>query len=69
MLSYNLVTITLALAYIAFWTERSASSINTAMQANFVIQRYPVEVYGSWFRIFMTCILPVAFINYYPARL
>ena len=43
------------------------SITNTAMQASFVIQRYPVEVYGSWFRIFVTCILPVAFINYYPA--
>jgi len=62
-------SITLALACIAFWTGRSASSINTVMQVSFAIQRYPVDMYGNWFRIFVTCVLPVAFINYYPARL
>jgi ABC-2 type transport system permease protein len=61
--------ITLSLACIAFWTGRSASSINTVMQVSFVIQRYPVDMYGQWFRVFVTCLVPVAFINYYPARL
>lgn len=62
-------SITLALACIAFWTGRSASSINTVMQVSFVIQRYPLDMYGAWFRVFVTCILPVAFINYYPAKM
>ena len=62
-------SITLALACIAFWTGRSASSINTVMQVSFVIQRYPVDMYGRWFQVFVTCLLPVAFINFYPARL
>jgi ABC-2 type transport system permease protein len=62
-------SITLGLASIAFWTGRSESSINTIMQVSFVIQRYPLDMYGQWFRIFVTCILPVAFINYYPAKL
>ena len=62
-------SITLCLACIAFWTGRSASSINTVMQVSFVIQRYPVDMYGTWFRVFATCVVPVAFINYYPARL
>jgi ABC-2 type transport system permease protein len=61
--------ITLGLACIAFWTGRSAMSINTVMQVSFVIQRYPVDMYGTWFRVFVTCVVPVAFINYYPARL
>lgn len=60
--------ITLALACIAFWTGRSASSVNAVMQVSFVIQRYPVDMYGTWFRVFVTCVLPVAFINYYPAK-
>jgi ABC-2 type transport system permease protein len=60
--------ITLSLACIAFWTGRSATSINTVMQVSFVIQRYPVDMYGTWFRIFATCVVPVAFINYYPAK-
>lgn len=62
-------SITLALACIAFWTGRSASSINTVMQVSFVIQRYPLDMYGRWFQVFVTCLLPVAFINYYPAKL
>lgn len=61
-------SITLALASIAFWAGRSAASINTVMQVNFVIQRYPVDMYGRWFQVFVTCMLPVAFINYYPAK-
>jgi ABC-2 type transport system permease protein len=62
-------SITLALACTAFWTGRSANSINAVMQVSFVIQRYPVDMYGRWFQIFVTCLLPVAFINFYPARL
>jgi ABC-2 type transport system permease protein len=61
-------SITLAMACIAFWTGRSASSINTVMQVSFVIQRYPLDMYGRWFQVFATCLLPVAFINFYPAR-
>jgi ABC-2 type transport system permease protein len=61
--------ITLTLACIAFWTGRSASSINTVMQVSFVIQRYPVDMYENWFRVFVTAVVPVAFMNYYPARL
>jgi ABC-2 type transport system permease protein len=61
--------ITLGLACIAFWTARSATSINTVMQVSFVIQRYPVDMYGVWFRVFVTCVVPVAFMNYYPAKL
>lgn len=62
-------SITLALACIAFWTGRSSNSINTVMQFSFLIQRYPVEMFGRWFRIFVTCFIPVAFMNYYPALL
>lgn len=62
-------SITLLLACVAFWTGRSSSSINTVMEVNMAIQRYPVDMYGRWFQLFVTCILPVAFINYYPAKL
>jgi len=61
-------SITLALSCIAFWTGRSASSVSTVMQVSFVIQRYPVDMYGRWFQVFVTCFLPVAFMNFYPAR-
>jgi ABC-2 type transport system permease protein len=60
--------ITLGMACIAFWTGRSSMSINTVMQVSFVIQRYPLDMYGTWFKVFATAVVPVAFINYYPAR-
>jgi len=28
-----------------------------------------VDMFATWFRVFVTCLLPVAFINFYPARL
>ena len=31
------------------------------------MQQYPVNIFGKYFRIFVTCFLPVAFINYYPS--
>ncbi len=62
-------SITLALACVAFWSGRSASSINTVMQFSFLIQRYPADMFGRWFRVFVTAVVPVAFMNYYPARL
>jgi ABC-2 type transport system permease protein len=62
-------SITLALASIAFWTGRSRSSVDTVMQTSLIVQRYPVNMLGQAFQIFVTCIVPVAFINYYPAKL
>jgi ABC-2 type transport system permease protein len=29
-------------------------------------QRYPMDVFGKWYRIFVTGFLPLAFMNYYP---
>ena len=31
------------------------------------MQQYPVNIFGKYFQIFVTCFLPVAFINYYPS--
>lgn len=63
------LTLTLMLACIAFWTGRSAASIGTVLTVSFVIQRYPVDMFAQWFRVFVTCLLPVAFLNFYPAQL
>lgn len=63
------LAITLVLACLAFWTGRSSAAISTVMRANFMIQKYPLDMFGQGFRIFVTCFLPVAFINYYPAKL
>lgn len=62
-------SLTLSLATIAFWTGRSQASIDSVMQVSFLIQRYPVDMFGRAFRLFVTGIVPVAFMNYFPARL
>jgi ABC-2 type transport system permease protein len=61
--------INLALASVAFWTGRSSSLWFTVFQFSFIIQQYPVDMFGRWFRVFVTAIIPVAFINYYPSLL
>lgn len=61
--------ITLAIASLAFWTGRSAALLYTANQLNWnMTQQYPLEMFGRWFRVFVTVFIPVAFLNYYPAR-
>jgi ABC-2 type transport system permease protein len=61
--------INLALASVAFWTGRSSSLWFTVFQFSFIIQQYPVDMFGRWFRVFVTAVIPVAFINYYPSLL
>jgi len=61
--------ITLALASVAFWTTRSSGLVYTVNQVNWnMTQQYPLEMFGRGFRILVTCLIPVAFLNYYPAR-
>lgn len=61
--------ITLSIGSIAFWTTRSASLIYAVNMVNWqMTQQYPLEMFGRGFRVLVTCIIPVAFINYYPAR-
>jgi ABC-2 type transport system permease protein len=61
--------INLALASVAFWTGRSSGLWFTVFQFSFLIQQYPVDMFGRWFRLLVTAIIPVAFINYYPSLL
>jgi ABC-2 type transport system permease protein len=61
--------INLALSSVAFWTGRSSSLWFTVFQFSFIIQQYPVDMFGRWFRVFVTAFIPVAFINYYPSLL
>lgn len=51
---------------LAFWIGRSRTIFWVAMNFNFLNQQYPIDIFGQWFRIFVTGFLPVAFMNYYP---
>ncbi len=58
--------LTLMTACIAFWTGRSSMATNLVMEFNVLVQHYPIDIFGLWFRVIVTGIIPVAFMNYYP---
>ena len=60
-------TIALIIACLAFWTGRSRRANNLVMQINVMVQHYPVDIFGYVFRVVVTGLIPVAFMNYYPA--
>ena len=60
-------TLTLMVACISFWTGRSRRAHGLIMHFGVMIQQYPVDIYGSLFRVVVTGLIPVAFMNYYPA--
>lgn len=60
-------TLVLMMACISFWTGRSSMGIELVMEFNQLVQHYPVDIFGAWFRVVVTGLIPVAFMNYYPA--
>ena len=51
---------------LAFWTGRSRAIFFVFMRFQILSQQYPIDIFGMWFRIFITGFLPLAFMNYYP---
>jgi ABC-2 type transport system permease protein len=60
-------TLALLFACLAFWTGRSRRATGLVMQFNWMVQRYPIDIFGAPFRAIVTGLIPVAFMNYYPA--
>jgi ABC-2 type transport system permease protein len=60
-------TLNLMMACISFWTGRSNMAMDLIMEFNMLVQHYPIDIFGSWFRVVVTGLIPVAFMNYYPA--
>jgi ABC-2 type transport system permease protein len=61
------MTLALMLACLAFWTGRSRRASSLLMQINVIVQHYPIDIFGYTFRVIVTGLIPVAFMNYYPA--
>jgi len=63
--------VTLVFQCIMFLTPSSGYSPLWAAywQIIMVIQKYPLSIFAPFVRILLTCVLPVAFINYYPSLL
>ena len=61
------LAVNLLIACSAFWTGRSRSSFILVNQFYGLVHQYPIDIFGSVFRVLVTGIIPVAFMNYYPA--
>jgi ABC-2 type transport system permease protein len=53
----------------AFWTGRSRGIFIIVSPFYNLVHQYPVDIFGKAFRVVVTGLIPVAFINYYPALL
>ena len=60
-------TLALMIACVSFWTGRSRRASSIINQINMMVQHYPVDMFGYAFRVVVTGLIPVAFMNYYPA--
>lgn len=60
-------TLVLSIACISFWTGRSRRAHQLMMRLNVMVQYYPVDIFGYVFRVIVTGLIPVAFMNYYPS--
>jgi ABC-2 type transport system permease protein len=61
------LTINLLIACTGFWTGRSRGTSFIVNQFYYLVQQYPIDIFGTGFRLLVTGLLPVAFMNYYPA--
>ena len=64
-----LASIVLALCSLAFWTVKSRVFVLSTVELQEVVQHYPSQIFGRWFLLVVTTVLPFAFINYYPTLL
>jgi len=61
------LAINLLIACTAFWTGHSRGASMVVGRFDSLVQWYPIEIFGKAFRVIVTGLLPVAFLNYYPA--
>jgi ABC-2 type transport system permease protein len=55
------------IACLSFWTGRSFSTAWVLWELTTMVQQYPVDLFGKWFRILVTGLIPIAFMNFYPS--
>ena len=61
------LAINLLVACTGFWTGRSRGTSFVVSQFYNLVQQYPIDIFGKGFRLIVTGLLPVAFMNYYPS--
>ncbi len=54
-------------ATFSFWSPQSAELSNIFTYGGQFMTSYPMHIYEAWMRSLFTFVIPMAFINYYPA--
>jgi ABC-2 type transport system permease protein len=54
---------------LSFWTVESLEAMNILTYGGATMASYPFSIYGRRLRQFFTMVVPLAFVNYYPALL
>jgi ABC-2 type transport system permease protein len=51
----------------SFWTVEGRELMNTFTYGGTTMASYPLDIFHDWLRRLVTFVLPLAFVNYYPA--
>ena len=52
---------------VSFWTVESLESMNVVTYGGQAMTSYPMHIYQEWLRSIFMFVIPMAFVNYYPA--
>ena len=55
-------------AAVCFWTIESIEILNCLTYGGVETAQFPLSIYRPWFRSFFTFVVPLATINYFPAK-
>lgn len=53
-------------ATLTFWTVESVEIANTLTYGGVEAAQFPLDIYARWFRVFVTYIVPLACVSYFP---
>jgi ABC-2 type transport system permease protein len=53
-------------ATLAFWTVESLEVANTLTYGGVEAAQYPLDIYTRWFRDFLTFVVPLGCVSYFP---
>jgi ABC-2 type transport system permease protein len=51
---------------LAFWTVESLEIVNALTYGGVEAAQYPMDIYARWFRSFVTFVVPLASVSYFP---
>ncbi len=61
------LAISIAGCTLCFWTVQSTEVVNIFTYGGTTMLQYPLDIYQQWIQRFFIYILPMSFINYFPA--